>query len=96
MGSSLRLLLLSSVAVFVMLASVGCGPSKHVQQRRESAYQQTLRSYSEALPPGTTREAVEEYLQHKTATRVATKSSLGAGRNDSWIIIGPRVDHAGP
>jgi hypothetical protein len=68
MGSTLRSLLLSNVALLAILGSVGCGPSKHVQQRRESAYRQTLRSYSEALSPGTTREVVEEYLQQKDSS----------------------------
>jgi hypothetical protein len=44
-------------------ASRACGQG--AKQRREAAYQSALQSYSQVLPPGTTRKNVEDYLRAK-------------------------------
>jgi hypothetical protein len=38
---------------------------KQAQKRREATYQSELRSYSQALKPGTKRKEVEDYLRSK-------------------------------
>jgi type II secretory pathway pseudopilin PulG len=57
-----RLLLL-----VLALASFGAAANWATRAKRaslrEAAYQATLRSYSEAMKPGTTRKKVEEYLK---------------------------------
>jgi hypothetical protein len=40
---------------------------KQAQKRREATYQSELRSYSQALKPGTKRKEVEDYLRAKNA-----------------------------
>jgi hypothetical protein len=85
MGSCRGSLLLSCFPAVLMLLTVNCAGLRHAQQRRESVYQQTLRSYPEALTPGTTRQAVEEHLEQRNpnVTNIL----------DILIVIGRDLNH---
>lgn len=85
MASLLRSCPLASVLALVMLTSVSCMPIKHEQLRRESIFQQTLRSYSDALKPGTTRQTVEEFLEQRNQ-RFLTAPDIA-------VVIGDEPTH---
>jgi|SRR5580693_10627161 hypothetical protein len=53
------------ILVALSATTVGCAPRKRVQEKRENTYQMALRSYSEVLSPGMTRNRVEDYLKAK-------------------------------
>jgi len=70
----LGLVLAALTAAMVTSACLGWLPTQPSKkdiagdQKREAAYQATMKSYSEALKPGTTRREVEDYLRARQTT----------------------------
>jgi hypothetical protein len=55
-----------SFVILVLIASGSCDDrGQSAKQKRETAYQAKLQSYSDVLEPGTTRKVVEDYLRTK-------------------------------
>jgi hypothetical protein len=59
------MLVLSLLALSFIGIGVRYAWKKQAKQKREIGYQSALRSYSEVLKPGMTREEVENYLRTK-------------------------------
>src|SRR5215468_282583 len=81
------------ILVFVVIGALGYALHRHharlEEQRREISYQQTLRSYSEALKPGTTRQKVEDYLRSRALSfRQSCCLQPATGVNDYLVKIG--------
>ena len=81
------------ILVFVVIGVLGYAVHRRYarleEQRREIAYQQTLRSCSKALKPGTTREKVEEYLRSRRLNfRQSCCLQSATGVNDILVKIG--------
>src|SRR5690349_1566238 len=64
----------------------GCASHRqHAFQRRHAAYDATLRSYSEDLKPGTTRELVEQYLRQRRKSFEPATALLSNKRLDGFV-----------
>ena len=61
------------------------------QRKREDSYRATLRSYSEVLGPGMSRETVESYLREKNAEfrqMCCVDTKLSKGIYDDLVRVG--------
>lgn len=60
------------ICVVFVHALVSNVVAKREERKREAVFQETLRSYQEALKPGMTRKQVEDYLNSKDASFTRT------------------------
>lgn len=77
----LAVLLLAVAGLAV--AGVHLWSEKRAQMKREAAYESILRSYTQVLKPGMTREEVEDYLRAKRVDFQQTCCFLGK----SWADL---------
>jgi hypothetical protein len=79
----LPLLVLVVSGLFVF--GVRCELKERARERRELAYQLTLRSYSQVLKPGMTRKEVEDYLRaNKLEFRQTCCLDMKEYKKGSW------------
>ena len=75
------------IAVVLTPAFVGCASRRqHAFERRHAAYLTALNSYSQDLKPGTTREAVQHYLQQRSKSLEG--QVLGGNPGDGYLFMG--------
>ena len=71
-----------------LFALAPVAPGQSAKQKREAAYQDALKSYSDALKPGVTRKDVEDYLHSKGTPYVTTCCALERSASSVLVKIG--------
>jgi hypothetical protein len=84
---TLRSVFFILIAGVLTSALLGCASRRqHAFERRHAAYLTALNSYSQDLKPGTTREAVQQYLQQRNKS--LEKQVFGGNPWDGYFFMG--------